>query len=542
MGKRQPAAPRLPEERRSGRERRNNPDGPDSTRPGVQLLLARLISLFIGALVGFLAANIVSRGYIAPVQVLVAEAQHTIDEANAELSKIEPDYIDARQEYQRLVEIPADEGEAPAEPDAETGLTSAEADSVASEDRPAADAELEDDPEETPSPAEPPAQLAETKTAPAQVTQEDSHVAEVRSRFEELRRKRQRLHDLIGYWEQEQLNYRRDIDLLNLLGIAVVVVFTLLGYLLYPLVLRLLGRLTGQLEQLTSGLEHRAAQATVGFFAGLVIAMVIMLAIFNTFSADFSFLSLGWFRLLFGAFVVVVLGLSGSLVGVAYFGPPRQEDPFADFRHPAAPKILDTSVIIDGRIHEVSATGFLGGLQVVTNSVLRELQLMADSADERKRSKARRGLELVRKMQDDPRLMVRVFDDSSFDHQAQSTDEQLIVVAQAMSGMVVTNDYNLNRVAAIRNVRVININALANAVKTSHLPGDIIDIEIIDRGKQRGQGVGYLDDGTMVVVEDGEPYIGNFKTIKLTSVSQTVQGRLLFGRVDLVEEEQHSHD
>ncbi len=175
---------------------------------------------------------------------------------------------------------------------------------------------------------------------------------------------------------------------------------------------------------------------------------------------------------------------------------------------------------------------------MVTNSVLRELQNMADSADERKRAKGRRGLELLRKMQDDPRLDVRVFDDIwASTCQAHGTDEQLILVAQAMDGVVVTNDYNLNRVAAIRDVRVININALANAVKTNHLPGDMIEIHIIDRGKQRGQGVAYLDDGTMVVVEDGEPYLRQTKVIKLTSVTQTVQGRLIFGRVDLAEEE-----
>jgi uncharacterized protein YacL len=539
MGKSKPAAPRRPRERRSGRERRNNLHGADPARPGLQLLLARLISIFIGALVGFLAANVVSREYIAPLQVLVDEAQHTIDDANAQLTKIEPEYNRARQEYQRLAEDQtAGVGTTelpPAEDDVPPAGRDAAVDGVrsATDSESAATAEHGTEADGAPEMGE--------SALPAAEVNEDELRAAARLHFETLRRQRQRLHEQTDFWENEQRNYRHDIDLLNLLGIVVVLVFTLLGYLLYPLTLGGLRRVSGHLEVFTAGLEHRVAQATVGFFAGLVIAMVIMLAIFNTFSADFSFLSLGWFRLLFGAFIVVVLGLSGSLVGVAYFGPPHQDDPFVELRKPSAPKILDTSVIIDGRIHEVSATGFLDGMLVVTNSVLRELQLLADSADERKRSKARRGLELVRKMQDDPRVVVRVYDDSSFDHQVQSTDEQLIVVAQAMNGIVVTNDYNLNRVAAIRNVRVINVNALANAVKTNHLPGDIIDIEIIDRGKQRGQGVGYLEDGTMVVVEDGEPYIGKLRTIKLTSVSQTVQGRLLFGRVDLVEEEQHTH-
>jgi uncharacterized protein YacL len=132
---------------------------------------------------------------------------------------------------------------------------------------------------------------------------------------------------------------------------------------------------------------------------------------------------------------------------------------------------------------------------------------------------------------------VKIFDDSDLYDGARATDEQLIVVAQSMGAAVVTNDYNLNRVAAIRDVQVINLNALANAVKTRHVPGDMIEIHITDRGKQRGQGVGYLEDGTMVVVEDGEPYIRQTRTVKLTSVTQTVQGRLIFGRVDLAEEE-----
>jgi uncharacterized protein YacL len=174
---------------------------------------------------------------------------------------------------------------------------------------------------------------------------------------------------------------------------------------------------------------------------------------------------------------------------------------------------------------------------IISNSVLRELQTMADSSDERKRSRGRRGLELVRKMQDDSRLDMRFFDDTVFDATAHGADEHLISTAQAMDAVVVTNDYNLNRVAAIKDVRVININALANAVKTNHLPGDIIEISILDKGRQRGQGVGYLDDGTMVVIEDGEPYVKQTKVIKLTSVTQTVQGRLIFGRVDAVDEE-----
>lgn len=519
-------------ERRTGRERRR-PDSSDPTQRQIQVLLARLIALFVGALVGFLVSYFISWAFILPLQDLARDAQEIVDNARTELADVEPAFVKARKEYNAL----------------EEQLFGRDALSSGDETGPAPS------PEPQPAPDTPPADGEAAVAAAAEQPLDENgvaldaavfasageHATEVREDYLRLKHQRQRLVDQRDYWEQELVEYQRSIDLLNLLGIAVVVVFALLGYLCYPLVLLGLRRLSGQLDVFSAGLEQRSAQATIGFFAGLVLGVVIVLAVFNAFSADYSFLGISWFRLLFGAFVVVVLGLAGSLVGITYFGPPRQDDPFKSLRRDAAPKILDTSVLIDGRIPDVATTGFLGGMLIVTNSVLRELQNMADSADERKRIKGRRGLELVRTMQDDSRLDVDIFDDSSYESHAQSTDEQLIIVAQAVGGMVVTNDYNLNRVAAIRDVRVININALANAVKTKHLPGDLIDIEVIDHGKQKGQGVGYLEDGTMVVIEDGEPHIGKTRTIKLTSVSQTVQGRLLFGRVDLAREEQRGN-
>jgi uncharacterized protein YacL len=528
-------APRAPlnSERRTGRERRR-PGSSDPARRQIQVLLARLIALFIGALVGFLVSYFISWAFILPLQVLARDAQEIVDNARTELADVEPAFVKARKEYNAL----------------EEQLFSEDASGGGDETSPAPS------PEPQPVPETPPADDEAVSAAAAELPASESngleldaavfasagqHATEIRETYLRLKRQRQRLVDQRDFWEQELVEYQRSIDLLNLLGIAVVLVFALLGYLAYPLVLMGLRRLSGQLDVFSAGLEQRTVQATIGFFAGLVLGVVIVLAVFNAFSADYSFLGISWFRLLFGAFVVVVLGLAGSLVGITYFGPPRMDDPYKPLRRNAAPKILDTSVLIDGRIPDVATTGFLGGMLIVTNSVLRELQSMADSADERKRVKGRRGLELVRTMQDDSRLDVDVFDDSAFESHAQSTDEQLIIVAQAMGGMVVTNDYNLNRVAAIRDVRVININALANAVKTKHLPGDLIDIEIIDHGKQKGQGIGYLEDGTMVVIEDGEPHIGKSRTVKLTSVSQTVQGRLLFGRVDLAREEQRGN-
>lgn len=323
---------------------------------------------------------------------------------------------------------------------------------------------------------------------------------------------------------------------LNIVSIVAIALLTMLGYMAYPLTLRYIEHSVDTWVAVYAQAERRSQTLLIGFFAGLIISVLVLLALFTTFST--GPLADPIFRLIFGAFFVVALGTAGSLVAVNYFGPgPRRVDPYREFRELAKPKVLDTSVLIDGRVQEVAATGFLDGTLVVTNSVLREMQALADSSDGRKRDKGRRGLELVHTMQEDPRLNVRIFDDSDLHDGARATDDQLIVVAQAMGAAVVTNDYNLNRVAAIRDVQVINLNALANAVKTRHVPGDMIEIHIADRGKQRGQGVGYLEDGTMVVVEDGEPYIRQTRTIKLTSVTQTVQGRLIFGRVDLADEE-----
>ena len=339
-----------------------------------------------------------------------------------------------------------------------------------------------------------------------------------------------------AYWLEELSEYQRNLSVLQYLSLAIILITSMLGYLAYPLIYRWFFRTGERIKGLTAGGATFGPQTLVGFLAGVVIAIIVLLALFSTLVGEGTLMAHSGFRLGFGALAVLILGSAGAIVGSNYFGPSRARDPYASYHHSEAPKLLDTSVIIDGRIYDVAVNGFLGGLLIVTNSVLRELQALSDSADERKRLKGRRGLELLRKMQENPMVQLEIFDDSGFDAQSKGTDEQLMLLAEAMGAIVITNDTNLNRVATLRDVRVVNMNALANAVKVNHVPGEYIDLEITDRGKQHGQGVGYLDDGTMVVVEDGEPYIGRHKTVRLTSVSQTVQGRLLFGRVDAAEQ------
>ena len=192
--------------------------------------------------------------------------------------------------------------------------------------------------------------------------------------------------------------------------------------------------------------------------------------------------------------------------------------------------LLDTSVIIDGRIADISRTGFIQGEMIVPRFVLNELQHIADSSDALRRRRGRRGLEMLRRLQDDAVNPVRVAD-VDFEG-AHDVDDKLVLAAKRMHSSIVTNDYNLNRVAQLQGVQVLNVNELANAVKALFLPGESIDIEIIQEGKEVGQGVGYLDDGTMVVVEDGKPYIGQRSEVGVTKVLQTSAGRMLFARIE----------
>ncbi|MCL4466310.1 MAG: PIN domain-containing protein [Chloroflexi bacterium] len=188
--------------------------------------------------------------------------------------------------------------------------------------------------------------------------------------------------------------------------------------------------------------------------------------------------------------------------------------------------ILDTSAIIDGRIADVTQTGFIGGPLVVSRFVLNELQHIADSSDALRRNRGRRGLELLGKLQKDAPVPVEVVE---IEPAGADVDAKLVKMAKQMGCAILTNDYNLNRVAALQGVRVLNINELANALKAIVLPGEEMPVRVIQEGKEFGQGVGYLDDGTMVVVENGRRYLGSQITVVVTRVLQTVAGRMIFG-------------
>jgi uncharacterized protein YacL len=195
-------------------------------------------------------------------------------------------------------------------------------------------------------------------------------------------------------------------------------------------------------------------------------------------------------------------------------------------------KILDTSVIIDGRIADICKTGFIEGTLVIPEFVLEELQHIADSSDLLKRNRGRRGLDILNKIQKELDVRVLIYEGEMEEGEV---DSKLVKLAKALHGKVVTNDFNLNKVCELQGVSVLNINDLANAVKPVVLPGEEIVVQVIKDGKEHGQGVAYLDDGTMIVVEGGRDYIGSTMEVLVTSVLQTSAGRMIFAKPKLLE-------
>lgn len=195
----------------------------------------------------------------------------------------------------------------------------------------------------------------------------------------------------------------------------------------------------------------------------------------------------------------------------------------------ASPKILDTSVIIDGRISDIIKTGFIEGKIVVPTFVLDELRYIADSADDLKRVRGRHGLDMLNEIQNTSKVVVEI-DDTKIED-VEEVDIKLLRLAEKINGCVVTNDYNLNKVAQIQNIKILNINELSNAVKPRLVAGEKIILNIVKEGKDSAQGVGYLDDGTMIVVENGRKAVGTTTEVEVSSILQTPAGRMIFARI-----------
>jgi uncharacterized protein YacL len=248
----------------------------------------------------------------------------------------------------------------------------------------------------------------------------------------------------------------------------------------------------------------------------------------------------------YGAQLTVLVGLISVYLGVfitlsmkeeLYFFFPNLasrpgEAPAGAAAPKLQPKLLDTNVIIDGRIADVARAGFVEGPIYIPGFVLEELHLIADSSDSLKRNRGRRGLDILNQMQQESDLQVNVYDQYATPIKSSDpVDAKLVLLAKELNGVIVTNDFNLNKVAQLQGVRVMNVNELANAVKPVVLPGEELTVMIVREGKEPEQGVAYLDDGTMVVVERGKDHIGENLRVTVTSVLQTVAGKMIFGNL-----------
>jgi uncharacterized protein YacL len=196
------------------------------------------------------------------------------------------------------------------------------------------------------------------------------------------------------------------------------------------------------------------------------------------------------------------------------------------------PLVLDTSVVIDGRIADVVETQVIDSQLIMPQFVIAELQAIADSSDRLRRGRGRRGLDILNRLRSDPKVDLVVFDRELPEFAGQSVDQKLVLLAKHLEGKVVTNDYNLNKVARIHNVGVINLNELSNALKPVFMPGETVEVRVIKQGEEAGQGVGYLEDGTMVVIEGGRDHQGETIVANVTSVLQTSAGRMVFGKYE----------
>lgn len=331
---------------------------------------------------------------------------------------------------------------------------------------------------------------------------------------------------------------------LTIARISVLILGTLLGviigYLISSFILKQGLVIAKRLERILTHIPNQELIAgTIGLLFGLIIANLIGVA-FNQVP-------------IIGPYIPIILsaifGYSGLKI-MARKGPEmyynyvqqwggegtKKTSRFKMFsthksdKTTSTPKLLDTSVIIDGRIKELCNTGFIEGPLMVPLFVLNELQIISDSADATKRNRGRRGLDILKEMQDAKKVAIEVVEDDYDD--LTEVDSKLMRLALDKQWKLMTNDFNLNKVARVQGIEVLNLNELANVLKPALIAGEWIRVQIMKEGKEVHQGVAYLDDGTMIVVEDGKPYVGQTVEVMVTSILQTSAGRMIFARVD----------
>lgn len=310
------------------------------------------------------------------------------------------------------------------------------------------------------------------------------------------------------------------------------IIFGIIFYLLFPMILK---KLTVNFEDVMKKSQKTPTSdimiAISGLIVGLIIAFLISLPISNlNFPVIGNLLSAT-----ISIFIYVVFGFIGVKVAIS-----KKEEilKFKLFsreksvkRGTSYPKILDTSVIIDGRIHDIIKTGFLEGPIIIAMFMVKELQYIADSEDPNRRQRGRRGLDILDRIQKEKDIEVRIVDKDY--KNIKEVDHKLLKLTEDLHGRLITNDYNLNKVASLQKISILNINELALAIKPVVIQGEKLIVEVINRGKEPEQGLGYLSDGTMIVVEDGKDYIGQTIETTVTSILQTPAGKMIFTRKNL---------
>lgn len=342
---------------------------------------------------------------------------------------------------------------------------------------------------------------------------------------------------LLGYG---LLSLIRSIDALSisLSGWSEVVItvgfgllFGIIFYLLSSGIIKKTKRLIGLIEnELQKFPALEIGISSIGLIIGLIIAYLLSQPLFNL---EIPYIGVVGSIILYGLFGYLGITIPfkrrddiTSSLGSMNLAKKGKEKTKSNYK--SSPKILDTSVIIDGRIADIIKTGFIEGPLVIPVFVLEELQHIADSSDGLKRNRGRRGLDILNKIQKELDVEI-IIHEKKFDD-IQEVDSKLLKLTQLLKGKVITNDYNLNKVAEVHKIDVLNINELANSVKPVVLPGEEMKVTIVKDGKESGQGLAYLDDGTMIVVESGRKYIGETIDVLVTSVLQTSAGRMIFAK------------
>ena len=318
---------------------------------------------------------------------------------------------------------------------------------------------------------------------------------------------------------------------------VIIAIPALAGYLIAPLFIKGIARI-GQIfeKSLQSFSWQDLFVAILGLIVGLIVANLLAMPLS-------SIPNLGFY-------LAILLNIVLGYIGLILFLKRKDEiigmwssfETLRDRFHlkgkkvreedsEASLKLLDTSALIDARILDIAKVGFIEGIVCIPGFVLLELQAIADSTDPLRRAKGRRGMEVVEELQKLPDVKVEILEHSLKELKADTVDEGLIELAKKLKAKIITTDYNLNKIATIQGLHVLNVNDLANALKPVLIPGETLEVDVIKEGKEPNQGVAYLTDGTMLVVEDGEKYIGKRVEVVITSLLQTSAGRLIFGRV-----------